>query len=355
MFKYIQKLKHRAFGFTIVELLIAIVIIGVLAMIAIASYSGITQKAYGISTKSDLSNSHKMLEIFKINNSKFPDTIDCSAPNSDTNQCLNVSTGSTYSYKVTSSQNKNIYCLEVTKNNQTHNTTQDGKILSGPCPVLNLDSSNRLSYPGNGDTWYDLSGYDNNGTLHNNIAYSLNDSGIFDLDGIDDYIKINDSASLKPSSITIIIRSKNTGNLDCDANNNWRSLIRKTMSNGGLSGFDIVFEQNNSLAWDTGNGASDRWWPAITALTINNWYEIGVSYDENGSKSLYINGALAKTRASSPGPISYIDGDPIYISNETSTSCPTYFGSFLGAIKNVKIFNKSLSPDVINDLYKEAK
>ena len=52
--------------------------------------------------------------------------------------------------------------------------------------VLCLDAANPLSYPGSGNTWYDLSGNGNNGTLVNGVAH--NNQGYFTLNGIDGWI-----------------------------------------------------------------------------------------------------------------------------------------------------------------------
>ena len=38
---------------------------------------------------------------------------------------------------------------------------------------LCLDASNPLSYPGSGNTWYDISGNGNNANLYNGVGYGL--------------------------------------------------------------------------------------------------------------------------------------------------------------------------------------
>ena len=55
--------------------------------------------------------------------------------------------------------------------------------------VLCLDAANKLSYPGSGTTWYDLSGNANNGTLTNGPTFNSANSGSIVFDYIDDYIK----------------------------------------------------------------------------------------------------------------------------------------------------------------------
>ena len=57
--------KRKQSGFTIVELLIVIVIIGILAAITIVAYNGIQNRANDISIQSDLSNLAKKLEVYK--------------------------------------------------------------------------------------------------------------------------------------------------------------------------------------------------------------------------------------------------------------------------------------------------
>lgn len=56
--------------------------------------------------------------------------------------------------------------------------------------VLYLDAANPDSYIGTGTTWNDLSGEGNNGTLVNGTAYSTDNWGCFNFDGINDYVDI---------------------------------------------------------------------------------------------------------------------------------------------------------------------
>lgn len=64
----VKNSKHQK-GFTIVELLVVIVVIGILAAITIVAYNGIQVRARDAQRSSDISAILKSLEIYKINSS----------------------------------------------------------------------------------------------------------------------------------------------------------------------------------------------------------------------------------------------------------------------------------------------
>lgn len=59
-------------GFTIVELLIVIVVIGILATITIVAYNGIQQRAYDAAIQSDLTNFHTQMGLWQAQNGSYP-------------------------------------------------------------------------------------------------------------------------------------------------------------------------------------------------------------------------------------------------------------------------------------------
>ncbi len=67
-------MKKAMSGFTIVELVIVIAVIGILASIATVSYSGVQQKARNASRISDLKNMQDALEIYQSKNGVYPTT-----------------------------------------------------------------------------------------------------------------------------------------------------------------------------------------------------------------------------------------------------------------------------------------
>jgi prepilin-type N-terminal cleavage/methylation domain-containing protein len=81
-------------AFTIVELLVVIVVIGILAAIAMVSYSGVTQKAKSAVLQSDLKTASTILEMDKAVNGKYPDT----AAEANSGKGLPKSEGTNYDY-----------------------------------------------------------------------------------------------------------------------------------------------------------------------------------------------------------------------------------------------------------------
>ncbi len=69
-------LKKRNQGFTIVELLIVIVVIGILALLVITTYSGIQAKARNSKRSSDVSTIQTQLEAFFQNSGYYPSLAD---------------------------------------------------------------------------------------------------------------------------------------------------------------------------------------------------------------------------------------------------------------------------------------
>ena len=65
-------LKKTNRGFTIVELLIVIVIIGILAALVITTYSGIQKKARDTERKTDVNALHGQVEAYQAQNGKYP-------------------------------------------------------------------------------------------------------------------------------------------------------------------------------------------------------------------------------------------------------------------------------------------
>lgn len=137
------------YGFTIVELLVVIVIIGILAAITVVSYTGITRRATVASLQSDLTNASQQLKLFQIDNSVYPTTINCALPDSSTNKCIKASSSDTFSdFQIDNTSNPQSFCLTSTSTNGgSYRITEDGNSKVGNCSrqscyaILNANES----------------------------------------------------------------------------------------------------------------------------------------------------------------------------------------------------------------------
>lgn len=109
-------------GFTIVELLVVIVVIGILAAIMMISFSGVTSRALVASIQSDLVNASTQLELFRVSNlsDNYPTTIDCGLADSDTNKCIKSSGSTSYSYIPNNSVTPKTYSLIASSGNLSY-------------------------------------------------------------------------------------------------------------------------------------------------------------------------------------------------------------------------------------------
>ena len=173
-------------GFTIVELIVVILVIGILAAISIVSYSSWKQKTTIAQLKSDLNGAVSALENSRTFNNTYPSTVPSTfVPSSG----VTISGGSINAGKD--------YCVSSTNGTLTFNmTSKYSASLPGPCPVLYLDASNATSYSGTGTIWYDLSGNGNNGTLYNNVGYNIANGGVLSFDRVDNYVDCGNKSSL---------------------------------------------------------------------------------------------------------------------------------------------------------------
>ena len=117
--------------------------------------------------------------------------------------------------------------------------------------TLYLDATNPNCYPGSGTAIYDLSGYGNNGTLYNGVAFSSTYGGGLVFDGVDDYIIIPGNGSVNSSRPTV-------------------ELVMTTSTNGG----NIIAQGQYGSNWGFGVGVKPS---AIMARNNNGDATISVS------------------------------------------------------------------------------
>jgi len=141
------KQKSKQTGFTIVELLIVIVVIGILAAIVMASYKIIVQQAIDTSIKKELANASEQLKTYRLNNYAYPTANNCPTPGAG-EICLEASSGTTYVYQVNNNADPKTFTLTATNADEdiSYRVTSDS---SAPKLVVDLDCpSGFIEVPG---------------------------------------------------------------------------------------------------------------------------------------------------------------------------------------------------------------
>jgi prepilin-type N-terminal cleavage/methylation domain-containing protein len=131
-------------GFTIVELLIVIVVIGILATITLVAYNGVQQKAAAVVLKSDLKQAQTQLELDRMNDGAYPNSKE--AANGGDGLRASPDTNLDYTKSGTD------YCLTASSDRAktSFHITSNGTIQDGACG--DGASTKALTFDGNGST-----------------------------------------------------------------------------------------------------------------------------------------------------------------------------------------------------------
>lgn len=130
-------------GFTIVELLIAIVVIGILAAITIVAYNGIQERATAAVLSSEVKNATTQLKAYHATNENYPASIDDCPEPSDGNLCITPSDGFAQSYWVDSTRQS--FTLTASGRGQSASSLNGGEQAVSGQNLLTTDPGERTS------------------------------------------------------------------------------------------------------------------------------------------------------------------------------------------------------------------
>lgn len=207
--------------------------------------------------------------------------------------------------------------------------------------VLCLDAANPKSYPGSGNTLFDLSGNGNNGTLVNGVGYSGDNLGSLSFDGTNDNVSIpNPITSNLPYTVLQWVKP-NVALADA-----FSSGSRKTP----LVGPGPIW---NPGYWMTARVFRVHAQTEYRDIEINwvndtGWHQVGQIFDGTTCYSVVDGSILLGTRTAYNPPVS----STILIGAETTTGgTPNWNGN----ISNTTFYNRALTPQEIQQNYNALK
>jgi hypothetical protein len=204
-------------------------------------------------------------------------------------------------------------------------------IVSGGLQMY-IDAGNAASYPGSGTTWSDLSGNGNDATLVNSPTHTSGDSGYFQLNGSNQYVRL--PIGLNQSGNTFMIIAKSTAG----------SKAHTTMMTTLLTGTTTSSTPYRDLTWNTtacgtysyltSPGVAD----IAASYNLNQWYSFVIT-EADCTQNGYFDGTETITDraldASGAGE------------NQQITVGTGYWGYSNMQVAAVLIYDRKLSPSEI--------
>ncbi len=226
--------------------------------------------------------------------------------------------------------------------------------------ILCLDAANPKSYSGSGNTWFDITGRGNHGTLINGPTYSSNLGGYISCDGSNDYIEILDNSIFDFGSNNFSVEywfrknATTTGFAHIWGVNKW-------YSGGGGAGtneWDLAIGNGfsgtgESISFTIESGSTSYFIVNSSNPKLYLWNQL-VGIRSGSGLSMYMNGALIGTSSpvgmTTSTSVNNVSGRNIRISN---SALDNYYSKADSSI--VRIYNKALSADEVKQNYDANK
>jgi len=175
-------------------------------------------------------------------------------------------------------------------NTQTPTITPTPTSTQAAGLLINLDSGNSTSYPGTGNTWYDLAGTSNNATLFNSPTYSSSYDGILQFDDVSlEYATIPNIGSL--SNWTVEVWFRLTTSLVGKVSSIVSNQFNNTVLNYSIGTNNMPSNSNLAVGfYDINNGG----WKSTSGFVpvVGNWYQVVGTYDGSTVRQ-YVNGVAS--------------------------------------------------------------
>ena len=238
-------LNERRRGFTIVELLIVIVVIGILAAVTLIVYNGISNKAKVSNVQAAISQTSRKITAYALTNQDvYPSTLD-DAGITDTNDV-------SYQYVVDNGSNPRTFCIAATTQGTSYSwNSTDQKSSEGKCSITNIVTNPSFKIDANG--WA------------RNISPGLSASGTLMTD-----------PTIPLSGINTMYRLRITAG----SGSYWRAGTNLPVTGGQVYSFSSYVKTNTSMdvhiaiQWKDASGSGISAIYPTTSVSANAWTRI---------------------------------------------------------------------------------
>lgn len=237
------------------------------------------------------------------------------------------------------------------------NVVGNGRFIVGPDIVTNglvlyLDAANKLSYPGTGTSWFDITGNGNDGTLTNGPTFNSSNAGSIVFDGTNDYVLINNPTNFANQNFTI-----STWINPGTQNTNLIAMIdfehaNVTVQNWVIQSEDAITNRYYYLAWHDGSSFQPVGNFGVgkgIQITTSSWQNI--TYTKNGTSLLgYLNGVQVFNATGTNANVNYGNNKNFSIGGLVQS-----LRHFKGNVSNTTLYNRALSASEVLQNYNAIK
>jgi prepilin-type N-terminal cleavage/methylation domain-containing protein len=131
--------RQHGSGFTIVELLIVIVVIGILAAVTIVAYNGIQQRAVQASIQSGVRQAGQLIGQAQTLEGQYPADI-------TTLGIRDEAGGTNYIYEFDNTTSPRTFCITGYRSDIAYHISEEGTVREGVCPGHTLPDENAIDY-----------------------------------------------------------------------------------------------------------------------------------------------------------------------------------------------------------------
>lgn len=215
--------------------------------------------------------------------------------------------------------------------------------------IFFVDAGNTRSYPGSGNTWYDLSGTGKTVTLYNTPTYTSNNLGALDFDaGSSEYGTFTSPGNLSTFTVEAWIKVNTTpsaGTVQAILTQSFPGLNTRINYSLGFNGTNGTGAYDGKINGGFWNGT----WRLTSGFTptVGVWYHTAVTY--NGSTIIqYQNGTQQSTLSYAATPTG--SGSSSYIMRRWDDA------NFLdGVLPQLRLYDRALTATEIVQNYNATK